>query len=615
MTLDVKINCNTVNPAANSSGLFVFVDNRLVKATWTAGAVPQVFTVTLSVPLQAYQMVKILQFDPAQLEPDTKALLVSGSPAAAPSGGAIPTASAVPVPAGSNCAAPYLPNAPGASNSISVILGCVPDPVSGLQVYINGKLPTGQVTWSLTSQSPITYSGKLPSKLSPGDVVNVLEVNPPQRDPDSPAQTVSAPPAPPAAVYAVQEGSATVSGTAPGADLVRAQIVDGGQVQSVAPDATVDPTTHAFTSTFPVPLQASQRLRLFGVSKTGAVSDSAAATEVDPYGIDWGRVRGYFTGGVILSNNNSQFNLTSANTFLDFNIDKAWLRQQQRIDSIDHGFDWKERFRIHSYFDARLTAIPVGTGGSSSGSAPTLSSGTATSSTGSTGSSSPASTSSTSNPSVNASSLLTNSQAAEIQVGVYLPFVVDNWRYKDRQYSLYLAPIAKVGFYTLTEAGSSVNQQTENANRSNGTFFPFYSYGLRLGHYREHTTWDLRNDRDRAPEQLSYIDVSVGKWANYEYIQPFAFTNGVTPMCTLPVSDPTTAACDLRTRDWRYGFEGLLVVPNTPLILGLSANVAAQHPRGAGAYYLVPPDDLRFLFGVRFDASRFTSVLSKLGGQ
>jgi hypothetical protein len=495
-----------------------------------------------------------------------------------------------------------------------VILGCLPaQPATDLQVIINGApLPAKAVTWSQQpGLTPITYSAKLPEKLTPGDTIKVHQSNPPQRDPDSPAQVVAALPKPPTTIFAVQEGATTVTGSAPGLDKVRVQLVDGADVKAQAPDATVDSTTNLFTATFTSPLQADQQLKIFGLAKSGTPSDTATLVEVQPYGLDWGQVRGYFTAGVILSSNNSQFNLTNANAFLGFALDKSWLQPSRAYNSINGGF--RERFRLHTYFDARLTAIASGTSGSSSSSTtPTLSSGS-TSTTGS----STTSTSSTANPSPNPTSLLSNGQAAALQVGAYFPIVFHQWDHRDRSYSMYLAPLAKVGFYTLTSAGTATNQTAENATRSTGSFFPFFGYGLRLGHYREYQTWDGRTDPSRAPEQLSYLDFTIGKWANFEYLAPFNYTLTTTPTCTLPATDPTTAACDERQRLWRYAFEGILVIPNTPLILGISANISAQKPRSAtpGAIFFYPPDDLRFLFGVRFDASKFTGILNKLGGQ
>jgi hypothetical protein len=605
-------------PASDPANLVVYVDNMpqdSKNVTWAKTGDPAVLMATLSPAPQPFQRVKVLEFNPPQNAADSAAVVVSGAPFAPPPPPAASTATAT-----GNCAAPYMANVPGTTDSITVTLGCLPsNPDKDLTVLIDGSAPDGKVVWSQQAGvSPITYTAKLPSKLQAGQSIKVKQAN--QRDPDSPAQVAVAPPAPPATIFAVQEGTTTVAGSAPGLDKVRVQLVDGGDVKAQAPDAPVDATSNLFTATFTTPLQADQELKIFGVSKSGAVSDAATQVEVQPYGLDWGRVRGYFTAGVILSNNGSQLNLTNANTFLGFNLDKDWLRPARSYNSIGGGF--KERFRFHTYFDARLTAIASGTSGSSSGSTPTLSSGSSSSggttgTTGSSSSSASSSSSSTSNPSANPTSLLSNGQAAALQVGAYFPFIFDRWDHKERLFSLYVAPIAKVGFYTLTSAGSSTSQTAENATRGSGTFFPFYAYGLRVGHYREYETWDGRADRSRAPEQLSYLDIMYGKWGNFEYLAPFNFTPTASPTCTLPASDPTTAACDQRQRLWRYGFEGLLVIPNTPLVVGLSANVAAQKPKGGtpGAIFLSPPDDLRFLFGVRFDASKFTGLLSKLGGQ
>ena len=70
-------------------------------------------------------------------------------------------------------------------------------------------------------------------------------------------------------------------------------------------------------------------------------------------------------------------------------------------------------------------------------------------------------------------------------------------------------------------------------------------------------------------------------------------------------------SANIYNRPWRYGFEGMLKVPYTPFILGISVNIAAQHPEEPG--FLVPPDDLRFLFGARFDAKTLIAPLTKLG--
>jgi hypothetical protein len=618
----------------------VYLDNVGFDLAWKKTANhPLTYVVQLAAPLQAYQWAKVLQKNPAQsqahsveqevLSAPTMANPVAGpNPATPPDDPppapdppqlqAPPPGPAPPDPVKITrmgpCADPYVQNAPGLTDSVAVILGCLPkDPNNDLLVQINGQPVAKGVTWSFTSLSPITMTAKLPSKLNDGDTIAVYQIG--QRGPVSPAQVAAAPPKPPdpSFIQTVQEGATSVTGTAKGLDKVRIQVVDGKNLRQQV-DASVDSTTNSFTANLTTPLQADQQLQFYGVSKSGTQSATATSMEVEPLALDWGRVRGYFTAGVVLSNNNSQFNLTNANLFLGFNVDKQWRLPARSFS--ETGSKFSDRFAFNTYFDARLTAIPTGTTGSTTASTssatPTLTGG----STGSTSSSSSSSSSSaTGNPSPNVTSLLSNNQAAALQVGAYLPFTVSSWDFRERYYSLFLAPIGKVGFYTVTDSGNAAFQAAENANRNSSTFFPFYSYGVRVGHRRDYTTKDGRNDADRAPEQLSYLDISVGKWSNYEFIEPYNFTTSLQPTCTMQASNPATAACDVTQRLWRYGFEGLLVIPNTPLIIGLSANVAAQHPRGPNLFYLSPPDDLRFLFGVRFDASKLTGALSKIAGQ
>jgi hypothetical protein len=598
----------------------IFADNAAIDArslSWAlSGDNPIVYTAHFSVPLQPYQRVKALQFNPAQNVADSVAQIVPGQPAA--------PAAATPAPSIAQigpCADPYIASAPGLTDSIQVILGCLPtSPAKELQLWVNGKrVPPSGVKWVQTGSSPITMTAKLASKLNDGDSVYVLQTG--QRDPISSAQIAAGPPKPPdpSSIQMVQEGATSVTGTAKGLDKIVVNVMDGNILRQSA-NAAVDSTTNSFTANLTSPLQADQQLQVYGIAKSGTQSDNATPIEVQPLTLDWGRVRGYFTGGVILSNNNSQFNLTSANLFLGFNVDKQWAMPGAAFNQI--GQKRSERFRFNTYFDARLTAIPTGTTGTSttaSTSTPTLTGGsgggtggsTGSSSSGSSGSSS--SSSAASNPSPNPTSLLSNNQAAALQVGAYLPITVSTWDFREKNYSLFVAPIGKVGFYTVIDSGNAAFQAAENANRSTSTFFPFYSYGVRVGHRRDYSTGDGRVDTDRAPEQLSYLDISVGKWSNYEYLAPYNFTTAaLQPSCTVPAPNAATAACDVRQQLWRYGFEGLLVIPNTPLVIGLSANVSAQHPRGM--FYLSPPDDLRFLFGVRFDASKFTGALTKLAG-
>jgi hypothetical protein len=289
-------------------------------------------------------------------------------------------------------------------------------------------------------------------------------------------------------------------------------------------------------------------------------------------------VRAYFTFGIVLSANETSgtgssatanpFSTSTASPFISFDLDRNWFLGRSS--------------RFNSFFDARLTEI-------------------ATTSLSTSTSTNPLSTS------TSVSSLLMNKQAGSLEAGGYFPLVFTKWDYRDQPYSLFVAPLIKGGFYTSTDT------QNPNVTPVNPTdFYKFYGFGARVGHYREHRYWTGELNSSRAPEQLSYMDVVVGRWDNFEYAAPFV-NNGTSaapaPPCNVPATSATTANCFLRLRPWRLGFEGILHVPNTPFILGLSANIAAEHPHGS---FLAPSTDLRFLIGVRFDSKTLLAPLAAL---
>lgn len=67
----------------------------------------------------------------------------------------------------------------------------------------------------------------------------------------------------------------------------------------------------------------------------------------------------------------------------------------------------------------------------------------------------------------------------------------------------------------------------------------------------------------------------------------------------------------LTQRLYRLSLEGILKVPSTPLIIGLSANVGVL---GAGNATVVrrAGDDLRFLFGVKFDVGKLMARVTQV---
>jgi len=122
-------------------------------------------------------------------------------------------------------------------------------------------------------------------------------------------------------------------------------------------------------------------------------------------------------------------------------------------------------------------------------------------------------------------------------------------------------------------------------------FYNYYGYGARLGHYA------MTGSSNESPELISYLDVIMGRFSNLESF----------------VQDGNSGPENLRRRLYRISLEGILKIPNTPLIVGFSANVG-QEAVGFGNAHITQRagDDLRFLFGARFDVAKLVSKIGKV---
>src|SRR5262249_88469 len=151
--------------------------------------------------------------------------------------------------------------------------------------------------------------------------------------------------------------------------------------------------------------------------------------------------------------------------------------------------------------------------------------------------------------------VLDSRKAAAMQGGVYLPLHFDStsWQYRGEKHSLFAGPLMKGGFQTAVAPNSQLSDRLHG----------FYSAGFRLAHYRFE---NAREQRNIAPELISYMDITGGKWDNFN-------------------------------RRLRLQFEGRLKIPAIPMpfYTGFDANL------GGG------PDDLRFLFAVHFDIGKVVS--------
>jgi hypothetical protein len=497
----------------------------------------------------------------------------ASAPATTPPRASTPAPTATPAPNPASGAAPAAvydaptivePVKPG--NSFDVVLGHrVADPRADVDVFMGD---TTQATKPddvlIISDNPMKVTVKLADKLASGQRIHVSQKDSKSSNIATVADATKIPQ--PGGVQQVSEGDTSVSGEkANGLDKVHVEVLNGDSLVA-AKDATVDSSGN-FSVSFDKKLNADERIQLTGV-KGDQESDPLIQT-IAPVDFDYGRVRSFFTFGALLSKDRGNF--SEWDPFVSFSIDKQWLAQKTR----------SLRPSLHSYFDARLTAIPT-TGVTTT---------TATD---------PAKT-------VTLDTFTTSEKAGALTTGVYLPFTVTRWRAEAAQYSLYLAPLVKLGFVTPT----STPANGLSANR----FFVNYGYGVRIGHNREFVNWDGRLDSSRAPEPITHMDLTLGRYGNFEnvLIQNPVYTTGANGAKTL------TSAEYIRYRPWRLSAEGILKLPHSPFLLGVSANIGFQRihePYGPNQLtgFSSIDDDLRFLFGARFDMRKLLNKLGELGG-
>jgi hypothetical protein len=547
-------------------------------------------------------------------------------------------------PASTCPASPTAPTITGTVNAgTTEIKGTATAPVAGcpseIQIHL---MPAGTVLPLTADSNPTvgsdgTFSVKLQTGLTAGQAISAAQAFASTNGTAAPqaqalSATVAVPAAPaPAAVAAqggpviagtLREGSNAISGTTPQLPATAAAAAAGTncsaqvevhdvsgtgrllQMSGGASRGTVG-TDNTFNLTLQEPFMGGQKIRVDEIMQNcqgPAVLPSAVVDVVVPG--DWGRVKGYFTSGILLSQNQNSFSQSSL--FLGFNLDKTW-RMPGYYHQVKKNTQGATRMShwpgINTFFDVRLTSTPV--------SACNLPSGASGTSGDSCASPSPTPTpaaaavvrqAADATPSPTPlDTFLSQRKTARFTVGTYFPFTITSWTYNNRPNALFIAPLAKVGFdtpvgdltqiqtpTTTTPAGATITPTAVNQ----ANFYNFWGYGGRIGHYA------LTNSRNEAPELISYLDVIFGPYSNLETL-------------IIPEQGPTTPV--KRTRLYRLGLEGVMKIPSTPLILGFSANIG-QESLGLGPHTIVQRagDDLRFLFGARFDAAKLMSVISKV---
>lgn len=334
---------------------------------------------------------------------------------------------------------------------------------------------------------------------------------------------------------------------------------------------------------------------------------------------DWGRVRAYFAGGVIMSKENENF--SQNDVFLDFTIDKNYFASSKRRLLKD----------FNTFFNARLTSIPV--------SQPTPAPEGTDGEGGEDGEDGEDTDDDTPCNTPDCINFVSSEKAALLQAGVYLPIYgkYTSWlrripveqedvtkrdpskgtrtverRYNYERNALFVAPLAKGGIQTII--GDRLTTTSEGRQFNGDDVFNFYSFGAMLGHYRIPTrrvqctarkdakgndAYDrdciVSRDGNRAyryirntnlaPELISWLTLTTGRWESFNIQVP----TGEEDAEGNPIKRPI--------RPWRYEALGRLKIPNGPFIVGFDGNF------GKG------PDDLRFIFGMRFDIGKVFNTL------
>jgi hypothetical protein len=163
-----------------------------------------------------------------------------------------------------------------------------------------------------------------------------------------------------------------------------------------------------------------------------------------------------------------------------------------------------------------------------------------------------------------AQNIKSDKRASSFEFGTYLPinFARTSWWYGGQKQALFLAPIVKGGI-------ESIPRPDGTPSDSGYGIFKYIASGIRLGHYRV-----LPNSQSVAPELISWVDLTTGKWDR--------FRNDSIPNRSL----------------MRFEVTGRVKVPYTPVTLGFSSNT------GSG------PDEFTFFAGTRFDVGKILSRIA-----
>lgn len=397
-----------------------------------------------------------------------------------------------------------------------------------------------------------------------------------------------------------KEGDRMVTGSAAGFDQVMVTVLDDREGFVEQKQGVVEQAASTFTVGLSRALSESERVDVLGLKGTGDAktkSDLPTRVIVQPSTYNWGRNRMYFSLGALTSNQDDDFK--KFRPYLSLNFDTNWIhhvycyqfelemlsfnesdreilgkneeaiasfkdgKMPQNINDIqdtlspegknilqaerdewsvyrnrgdlrgrcDHGpfREGKGHIRLNTYAEFRLM-----------------------------------NSQSLALNELKAENIKSGKRAASFEFGTYLPinFARTSWSYNGQKQALFLAPIAKGGIESIPKPDSA----TSDAGYG---IFKYMASGIRLGHYVV-----LPNSQSVAPELVSWVDLTIGKWDR--------FHNDSIPNRSL----------------MRFEATGRVKVPYTPATLGFSSNT------GSG------PDEFTFFAGTRFDVGKILSRIA-----
>jgi hypothetical protein len=317
--------------------------------------------------------------------------------------------------------------------------------------------------------------------------------------------------------------------------------------------------------------------------------------------LDWGRLRGYFTVGGIVSHYRQQFGQVDG--FVGFTADaqvigsllckQAEECEKLRKITLPSTLVLRDtRITLNWFTDARV-AVKLASGANTGAPASTTGSAAAAAAV---------------QAVRNYGQIpLPGNQPGFFQFGLHVPIAFSGMDFYQagRPYSFFFGPMLKGGVHTL-EGGqltyrryeSSLDGKTQTllAETQRGGAMPFYGYGGRFGLYEYDLLGNGGSARDRqvANNLIAYFDFTYGR--SRGFLSYYPTVENITRTVD---GKPTTL--ELHTIQSgmrpRFSIEGRIKIPYLPALVGVDANIRTQSRSDE-------PNELRFLVAFRIDAQR-----------